>query len=273
YVRNPLDFYKQYVLGIREREEVEETVAYNTLGTVVHDTLEKFYQDWVGKELTEKGLENAILETPREISVQFLKHYTSQPLENGKNLLIYEVAKRYVINFLKAEISTIKKGNAVKILQVENKLTCPFPVEELDFPVNLKGTVDRVDEFNGKMRIIDYKTGKVEQNKVEIVEWEDIYSDYDKYSKPFQILMYAYLLHREKPIVEATEAGIISFKNLQNGFLKFSKKDKNGNGAQKDPDITPETLEAFREQLKNLILEICDPQVPFQEKEIKQFTW
>ncbi len=273
YVRNPLDFYKQYVLGIRDREEVEETVAYNTLGTVVHDTLEKFYGDWVGTEISEDVLKNAISRTPGEITAQFLKHYTSQPLENGKNLLIYEVAKRYVINFLKAEIKILKKGNSIKILQVENKLSCPFSVEGLDFQVNLKGTVDRVDEFNGKTRIIDYKTGKVEQGKVEIVEWDEIYSDYDKYSKPFQILMYAYLLDKDKPITEAAEAGIISFKNLQNGFLKFSKKDKQGRGAVKDSDITQETLEAFREQLKNLILEICDPQVPFQEKEIKQFAW
>ncbi|SDK81412.1 PD-(D/E)XK nuclease superfamily protein [Salinimicrobium catena] len=273
YVRNPLDFYKQYILGIRESEEVEETVAYNTLGTVVHDTLEKFYEQWIGSEITEEGLKKAISETPSEISRQFLKHYTSEPLQNGKNLLIYEVAKRYVVNFLKSEIKTLEKGNSIRILQVENKLECSLPIEVLDFPVNLKGTVDRVDEFNGKMRIIDYKTGKVEQNKVEIVEWEDIHSDYDKYSKPFQVLMYAYLLHRERPITSAAEAGIISFKNLQSGFLKFYKKDKNGRGAFKDPDITPETLGAFREQLINLILEICDPQVPFQEKEMKQFAW
>ena len=273
YVRNPLDFYKQYVLGIREREEVEETVAYNTLGTVVHDTLEKFYEKWLDSEVTEEGLKNAISRTPREISEQFSRHYTSEPLENGKNLLIYEVAKRYVINFLKSEIKNIQKGNTIRVLQIENKLSCSFPVDGLDFPISLKGTVDRVDEFNGKMRIIDYKTGKVDQGKVEIVEWDEIYSDYDKYSKPFQILMYAYLLDQERPLPGAAEAGIISFKNLQSGFLKFSKKDKNGRGAIKDSDITRETLKAFKEQLQNLILEICDPQVPFREKEIKQFAW
>ncbi|MDX1761886.1 MAG: PD-(D/E)XK nuclease family protein, partial [Christiangramia sp.] len=36
YIRNPLDFYHQYVLGVRDQDEVEETVAFNTLGTVVH---------------------------------------------------------------------------------------------------------------------------------------------------------------------------------------------------------------------------------------------
>ncbi|HET8753092.1 MAG TPA: PD-(D/E)XK nuclease family protein, partial [Salinimicrobium sp.] len=43
YIRNPLDFYHQYILGIREPEEMEETIAYNTLGTVVHQSLETFY--------------------------------------------------------------------------------------------------------------------------------------------------------------------------------------------------------------------------------------
>lgn len=273
YIRNPLDFYKQYILNIREREEVEETVAFNTLGTVVHDTLEEFYTAWENRELTVDKLEAAIKATPQEIEKQFREHYSSGPLNRGKNLLIFEVAKRYVINFLKSEIKTLKEGNGIKIMQVENKLNSGFSIAALDFPVNLKGTVDRVDEFNGKLRIIDYKTGKVDQNKVEIVDWEDISSDYDKYSKPFQILMYACLLDAQNPITESVEAGIISFKNLQNGFLKFSKKDKNGRGAVKDQDITRETLSAFKEQLEKLILEICDPNIPFTEKEIKQKSW
>lgn len=273
YIRNPLDFYKQYVLGVQERDEVEETVAYNTLGTVVHDTLEAFYKPWEGKEILIEDLESAIKETPLEIRKQFKEHYTSAPLKSGKNLLIYEVAKRYVTNFLKAEIRTLQNGNTIKVLQVENKLTCPFPVSELPFPVNLKGTVDRIDAFNGKVRVIDYKTGKVAQNKVEIVDWEDINSDYDKYSKPFQILFYACLMDHQNPITEPVEAGIISFKNLQSGFLKFSKKDKNGKSAVKISDITKDLLEEYRNQLKILILEIFDPNIPFVEKEIKQNAW
>src|SRR5690606_12005061 len=150
------------------------------------------------------------------------------------------------------------------------KLHAHFPIKELDFPVYLKGTVDRVDEYNGKLRIIDYKTGKVEQSKVEVVEWEEITSDYDQYSKPFQILTYALMMSTQDPLPSEFEAGIISFKNLQGGFLKFCKKDKKGRGAKKETDITPQTLEDFKEQLKNLILEICDPETPFVEKELKQ---
>lgn len=273
YIRNPLDFYKQYVLGLQEREEVEETVAYNTLGSVVHDTLETFYKQWLGLEIDKEKLKEAIAATPAEIKKQFRLHYTEAPLSSGKNLLIFEVAKRYVTNFLKTEIKELEGENSIKILQVENKLKCQFAIPELNFPVNLKGTVDRVDEFNGKLRIIDYKTGKVDQSKVEIIDWDEITTDYDRYSKPFQILTYALLLNENEALKAPVEAGIISFKNLQGGFLKFSKKDKKGSAAKKDPDVTQETLEAFKEQLKSLILEICDPNVPFVEKEIKQNAW
>ncbi|MHA6279067.1 PD-(D/E)XK nuclease family protein [Salinimicrobium sp. CAU 1759] len=273
YIRNPLDFYKQYVLGLKEREEVEETVAYNTLGSVVHDTLETFYKEWLQEEVTVEKLEQALKAKNAEIEKQFREHYTKAPLDSGKNLLIFEVARRYVRNFLRSEIEEVKTGNAIRVLKIEEKLKSLLPVDELDFPVYLKGTVDRVDEFNGKMRIIDYKTGRVEQSKVEVVEWEEITSDYDRYSKPFQILTYALMMNEQNPLPETAEAGIISFKNLKEGFLKFCKKDKAGRGADKDTDITLETLEAFKIQLKNLILEICDPNTPFVEKEIKQNTW
>jgi hypothetical protein len=273
YIRNPLDFYKQYVLGIREREEVEETVAYNTLGTVVHDTLEVFYRNMLEEQVTVEKLEKALENSNTEIEKQFREHYTKAPLNNGQNLLIFEVARRYVCNFLRSEIDHLKEGNTIKILKIEDRLKVQIPIEELDFPVFLKGTVDRVDEFNGKMRIIDYKTGKVEQNKVEVVDWEEISLDYDKYSKPFQILTYALMMNEDSPLPQDLEAGIISFKNLKAGFLQFCKKDKKGYGAKKDTNITSDTLTEFKIQLKNLILEICDPEVPFVEKEIKQHSW
>jgi hypothetical protein len=74
-----------------------------------------------------------------------------------------------------------------------------------------------------------------------------------------------------KQIQLPVEAGIISFKNLNAGFLKFTKKDKAGYGATKDTLITSETLEHFSAELKKLILEICNPNTPFVEKEVAGF--
>ena len=40
------------VLGIKQQEEVEETIAANTLGTVIHNTLEDLYKPLEGQILT-----------------------------------------------------------------------------------------------------------------------------------------------------------------------------------------------------------------------------
>jgi hypothetical protein len=95
-----------------------------------------------------------------------------------------------------------------------------------------------------------------------VQDWEDITSDYNKFSKPFQVLTYAYMLHKANKINFPVEAGIISFKNLSSGFIKFN--DKNSNSTL----INDDTLKAFETQLKKLILEICNPKIDFVEKEI-----
>jgi len=269
YIRNPIDFYRQYILGIRDKDEVEETVAYNTLGTVVHDTLEAFYAPLTDQKLTLVHLQDFLNRTPQEVARQFEKTYSKAPISKGQNLLIFEVVKRYVINFLKMEIKVIESGKTIEIKEIESNLTASLNIEELNFPVNIGGKVDRVDQVDGILRIIDYKTGKVAQNQLEIVDWDALSTDYDKYAKPFQVLMYATMLLQNKPENMPVEAGVISFKNLAQGFLKFAKKDKAGTGAVKESNIDETILENFNEQLKKLILEICDPETEFIEKEIK----
>jgi len=256
------------VLGIRDKEEVEETVAFNTLGTVVHNALENLYKAFEGKIISEEIILGFIKKADEEIAKEFYETYSKVPLETGKNLLIFEVAKRYLHNFLRFELKRLKQGEQIQIIQIESNLKVELPIKELSFPVFLRGKVDRFENSNGTPRIIDYKTGKVESRDLNISEWADITKDYDNYSKSFQVLTYASLIALEKGLKFPAEAGIISFKNLKSGFLKFEQR-KAGT-KQKDSLITGETLEMFQKELKRLILEICDPKIPFTEKEIKK---
>lgn len=265
YVRNPLDFYYQKILKINEAVEVEETVAYNTLGTIVHNALENLYTPFEGGLLVVENLKKLKQEIEAEVIAQFNENFKDGDFTKGKNLIIFEVAKRYVSNLVQLDINELKAGNSIKILQLETDLKTKIELPELDFPVYLGGKVDRVDLYNDQIRIIDYKTGAVRQPEVEIVHWESISEDY-KYSKAFQVLAYALIMHRELSY-DHMEAGIISFKNLSGGFLKFAKREKPRGGA-KDGIISEEILAKFTLQLKQLILEICDPNIPFTEKEI-----
>ena len=268
YIRNPIDFYYQKLLGIKEHEEVEETIAYNTLGTIVHNTLEDFYLPFVGFYISVKDLESLLPQIDNVVSHHFKEVYKSGDISKGKNLIIFEVAKRYVYNFLKQEIRDLNNGHSIKILGVELNTNMFLEDPKLPIPIKISGKIDRLDLFDGVTRIIDYKTGKVDQSQVQVTLWEDIITDYTKYSKPFQLLLYALLLNYNKEIKLPVEAGIFSFKNLNIGLLKFSKKDPEHSRAPKDNTITQETLDAFQEQLILLLNEIYNPTFDFIEKEV-----
>ena len=267
YIRNPLDFYYQKVLKIKAYSSVEETVAANTLGTVVHNTLEDFYKPLEGQFLNVQLVQNLKKDIEKTVLHHFEAIYKEGDITKGKNLIIFEIAKRYVSNFLNLEIKDLKAGNTIKIVAIEANNKVLIDIPELDFPVYITGMVDRVDARNGTTRIIDYKTGKVDSSKVEVVNWDAITTDYTKYSKSFQVLTYAYMMQQSKAFNTPLEAGIISFKNLGQGFLKFAKKDS-PKTKKKDTFITPSTLEDFTVQLKKLIVEICNLEIDFIEKEV-----
>ncbi len=265
YIRNPLEFYKRNLLKIDEVDEVEETVAANTLGTIVHDTLEDLFTPFIGDYLSVEGLQSARVSIKVLVKHHFAKNYLESQIDRGKNLIAYNVVVRYVEHFLDMEIDAVKV-HQIKILALEHNMKIALQIPEIDFPVFLKGKLDRIDTKDGLLRIIDYKTGAVTQNQLEIVAWQDITTDH-KYSKAFQLLCYAAMYHANAS-VDMIEAGIISFKKLKSGFLKFSKKDKKGNGAKKIPQITQGTLSEFMPELKKLVREICNPKMDLEEKEV-----
>ena len=258
YIRNPLDFYKKNILKINELEEVEETVAANTFGTIVHETLDELYQPFLGEFLDPEKLNALLPSINAVVRKQFAKFYKNVSLEEGKNLIAFNVVLKYVENFIKLEIESAKR-HKIKIIGLELALKTAINVPGLNFPIHIKGKLDRIDEIDGVLRVIDYKTGKVEQRNLNLSSWEDIVEEYDK-SKAFQLLCYAYMYNSEHPIVKV-EAGIFSFKNIKAGILKFTDN--------KNTIITQDTLELFTKELQSLVYAICDPNTPFVEKEIK----
>jgi len=264
YIRNPIDFYKRYVLRLGEYKEVEETLAANTFGTIVHETLYSLYSPCIGSLLTAEDLKKMKKKLDPEIEKQFRLSYSSTSEITGKNYLSLEIARQFVLNFLNHELGELRSGKRIRLLQLEKELSCLFETKALPGTVRLHGKVDRIDEKDGVTRIIDYKTGKVSSSDLRIREWDTL-TEEEKYGKAFQVLAYALMFlsdagsgAREMPL----ESGIISFKNLREGFMKV-------NSGQ----IDPETMEAFAQQMDRLLLDIFDQEIPFVEKEIKKYTY
>ena len=260
YIRNPIDFYFQKILRIREVEEVEESIALNTLGTIIHETLKTLYEPFIGRLISELDLQQCFKLVDDEVLKQFKLVYKEGEIKKGRNLLAFEVAKRNVSNFLKVELESFKKGEQVQIIALEQTYERLLEHPKLPFPVLIKGNVDRIEKRNGTIRIIDYKTGKVEKATVTLRSWEDLTIDI-KNEKIIQVLAYAFMFEKEAkgaPI----EAGIISFKNLKEGFLPFNSK----SGKEETKNIEEEILTNYLEQIVLLLSEILDETIPFIEK-------
>ena len=259
YIYNPVAFYNQKILEIREADDIEETIASNTLGTIIHKTLEALYLPFKDTFMQVSDIEGMQKEIDSEVKKWFHIEYKNGDITSGKNLLIYNVAKQFVLNFLEQELDLLKQGRQLKILQLEYDLEVLIDIDGLNHPIKLRGQADRIDELDGVIRIIDYKTGKVEQKDVTIKDWQLITTDYKKYSKSFQVLLYAFIYARMNNLnfdEHLIESGIISFKNLKRGFMKVNKR-----------AVQKEDMNSFVNELKQLIVEIFNPDIPFIEKE------
>ena len=262
YIRNPLQFYMQRILRINEADEVEENIAVNTLGTIIHNALEELYTPYLNQFLALHHIEAMENQIGDVILKHFKEIYKEGEITKGKNLLAFEVAKRNVYNFLQLEKKDIEEGQTIKVLMLEASLSCDIEVPNLPFPIKIAGKVDRIEERNGTIRIIDYKTGKVLGNTLQINDFTDLTSDI-KNEKIIQLLCYALMFdnHELKQNKEVS-AGIISFKNMKNGFLPFGL----GKGRDSELVISNEVLEDFKKELQKLILEIFNTEVAFKEK-------
>ena len=256
YINCPLDFYYKYVLGVREADEVEETIDHATFGSYVHDSLEILYKPFIGKNIAAEDLKLMLKKIPEVVVGVFSENFSDKELKSGKNLLTVNIAQNYITTFLKNEIEFVQELNQPLFINgLEQELSSAITIGGTT--LKLKGIADRIDSYGNQLRIIDYKTGLVEQKELNLKNLDELMEG--KKSKAFQLLMYA-LMYCSTNITDTTEitSGIVSFRKLSSGFMAV--------GLNRNQVINDELLNEFETLLGKLIKDILDLNTPFKHK-------
>jgi len=270
YIDCSLKYYFRYIAGLGEMDEISEDIDASGFGTVVHDSLNELYLEIAEKNsgIISKEALNKVLSSNGYESLlrkQFIKHhYKGRKKEaiEGRNILIFSVMLRYMKQVLKQD-TTIAPFELVAA-EATYRRNLEIEVEGLSINLSLGGKVDRIDRVGGRLRVIDYKTGRTDQ------KFRDLESLFDgnyrsRNSAAMQTFYYAWLVGEAFPGKDVMP-GLYSMKGLFeeefDAALNMTNLKKEGRVVSFSP------LEnQFIELLKGLVQKLFDPTVPFVQRE------
>jgi hypothetical protein len=255
-------FYLQKIVGLKADDIIEEQLAYNTQGTIIHKTLEEFYIDFLNKKITEEYLKNNEDKIFKIFEGIISKDFENLNIKTGRGLITKKILEQYIKGFIKKEKAYISE-NECTIIGLEENLSkeIDIKIDNEILKVKFGGNADRIDKNKNTIRIIDYKTGKVEEKNVKINKnkktdyWGNMFTD--KLDKAFQLMMYAWMYWDKIIDGFSLESGIIALKNNSNYYpLNIYKNQK----------ISKENIDRFEEDITKLIQDLFNPEIAFSQR-------
>ncbi len=271
YIKCPLMFYFSFVAALGEPSDIEETLDAGEMGTLVHDVLREIYKtdhsdggrkvnntEATGIEITVDFITDSIAETKSIVLDEMQKHLGGSSEITGKNLIISEVAEFMIRRHLENEKDLVD-NHTIRIIDVEQKLKGSLIVlaGEERVEVKLKGVADRIDIYDGVLRITDYKTGKVEPKDLNFSSIADLFSN-PKYEKALQLMFYC-LLFSGTSTGKALRSGIFVLKSPSLFYLEMKAL------SEATAEDTAALLSDFENGLMSFCSELLDRSIPFSQ--------
>ena len=180
-------------------------------GTIVHFVLEKFISEY---DTQTKDIDLELLD-------KLTDRYINEYLDSVSGFRSVETARtRFLISRISRSLKEVVRHLAVELQQSDFKpVACELKIGvdgiPLEFPINggkvkINGSIDRVDEWGGYIRIIDYKTGSKSFKLPDIL-----------FGLNMQMLLYLYAVIRGRNLPDDKAAGILYMP---------SRRDTNGKG-------------------------------------------
>ncbi|MEG1499254.1 MAG: PD-(D/E)XK nuclease family protein [Bacteroidales bacterium] len=234
YIVCPIHFYYQYVLNLKKEDSLGDEFGLDKKGSVFHLVMEYFFngkniqtkhiecvEDRRKKVLSEKDIEDL-----KKLSLDLIKEamqniFPGGEYGHGENFLAYHEIILWLHHYLELLKKEIGGSNGIKkemiVWKCESEdVSSVFPDILSGNRIKLSAKIDRIDSYDGVKRIIDYKTGQVDDKSLEINTYEDL-KDPQK-AKALQLLLYGFLyVHRYGG--EYPSCGIYAVKKPTSGAL------------------------------------------------------
>lgn len=266
YLECTLRFYFRYVAHIQEKEDITEDIEGSMFGKLLHYAMEKVYEGLLRKELTVSDYDSLLYQPhviEKAVMEAFAREYFKKPGEepqlHGKSLVVKEILQKYIRRILEFD----KTLAPITLLEFERtfKHTLPVVVRNQQIPVILGGKIDRIDLTGEAFRVIDYKTGKVE-NIFQSIEQLFEVNGRSRNKEVLQIMLYSYILgqdqdYKSRPIVP----GLYGLRDIFKQDFDFRVSEGRNNPVMQFSGLT----EGYLEHLKQTLSVLLDPTVPFRK--------
>lgn len=258
YVRCPLQFYWRNIEMI-QKQSVDEEMQLNVLGKIIHRTFENFYNLFghsvISLELYDQMYKSHFDQCYQE-SLIFNGFANGLP-KTGFNYLNTTVIENMFKIFNKKEREFLAKGHTLSIINTETEIK-----HVIDYDGNkilLHGFADRIDKVDDEIRIIDYKTGKINTTDAKIGSKTTGISTMTE--KAIQLIIYKYLYLKENQDVKAelVRPGIIGFQKLSHGMFDL----------EIDPghELSSQFMDTCDKYFKEFLDELFNKDIPFTQTE------
>ena len=267
YLQCSLRFYFKYIMQLPEPEEVKDEIDSPVFGNIFHETIEKLYEPLVGKVVNKTDLETIKKDKVRienEIRKSIGRNYFKykEPFKKpvkleGKTVLIFENTKTFLNRLL--EIDMEAAPFTLESLEEKYVSQLNVPLNNDSATINIGGKIDRVDRINGKLRVLDYKTGFVDKFSFRTID-ELFEQDVEKPKKEIlQALYYTLILKDKKGGNENYQPAVYSLR-------RFFDENHSPEIKWNNKDFSFREVEAeFVEHLKSLFAEIFSESTEFYQ--------
>ncbi len=274
YLDCKLRFYFKYVEKLYEPDEVQEEMDPMVFGNILHNSMETLYKEFIKREKREIIYAEDLFwireMVPGVLNKTFIDHYGIKNEKKfkleGRSLIAAEVLKKFIYKILEYD----KDYAPFRIIGLEASsregysIDIPILVEGNARKVRLKGIIDRLDIKEGKVRVIDYKTGRDAKDFVSVDSLIDP-DDNGRNKAVFQVLFYSYLfLNKYDGEYQQIEPGIFNSRDLFDDEFEWKIYNK---GIKAPVNEYRQYHEEFETILTRLLTEIYDPEVNFDQTE------
>jgi len=244
YIACSLRFYFNQIAELKP-SEIHDSIDPSVFGNILHEAIQKIYDD-------KKILNNEIIESSINLVPDFVQNAIEKILKkstlSGNDYLMQGV----LIDLIKKILKTDLNDAPINLIGLESRYQESIVIQEVG-NVLLKGIIDRIDEKDNFIRILDYKTG---QDEIKLPEDLSLLFTDSIYKTTLQLLFYVYISNSKFP-GKPKKAGLFKLREMNEGVTFLLK----------GQEINHSLLLDFEINLKIIISEIFDFNTPFKQTE------